>query len=587
MKQDWRIFAKTADFNSISKKYGIDPVTARVIRNRDIETDADYEYYLFGTLDSVHAPELMMDMELGVDIIMASIEAGERIRVVGDYDVDGVMSSYILYDGLRRAGADVSVDIPHRITDGYGINDRIINQAYNDGIHTIITCDNGIAAVNAINKAVELGMNVVITDHHEPQENLPEADAIIDPHQSGDSYPYSDICGATVAYKFIKLLFKEMEIESGREDYLEEVALATVCDVMPLLNENRIFVREGLRCMEKTQNKGLSALMNVTGMSDKTLSAYSLGFVLGPCINAAGRLQSAMDAFQLLICEDEEAAYEKAASLKELNESRKEMTEAGVRQAIELMDKGLSDKKSDEEGLDQVLVIYVPGLHESLAGIVAGRIKESYYRPAIVFTDSENDHTVLKGSGRSIEAYNMFEKINVHKDMLVKFGGHPLAAGLTIKKENLDQFRKVLNEEAGLTERDMLPRLMIDVPMPMYYVKMKLAEEIESLGPFGKGNESPLFAEKGMEILGYRIYGQNKNVMKLKLKGQRGSVHEVIYFRPDDFEKDLSNWFSEEEMEKMKKGIATGRKMDIAYEVGINDFNNSRTVQLVLKAYDV
>ena len=587
MKQDWRIFAKTADFNSISKKYGIDPVTARVIRNRDIETDADYEYYLFGTLDSVHAPELMMDMELGVDIIMASIEAGERIRVVGDYDVDGVMSSYILYDGLRRAGADVSVDIPHRITDGYGINDRIINQAYNDGIHTIITCDNGIAAVNAINKAVELGMNVVITDHHEPQENLPEADAIIDPHQSGDSYPYSDICGATVAYKFIKLLFKEMEIESGREDYLEEVALATVCDVMPLLNENRIFVREGLRCMEKTQNKGLSALMNVTGMSDKTLSAYSLGFVLGPCINAAGRLQSAMDAFQLLICEDEEAAYEKAASLKELNESRKEMTEAGVRQAIELMDKGLSDKKSDEEGLDQVLVIYVPGLHESLAGIVAGRIKESYYRPAIVFTDSENDHTVLKGSGRSIEAYNMFEKINVHKDMLVKFGGHPLAAGLTIKKENLDQFRKVLNEEAGLTERDMLPRLMIDVPMPMYYVKMKLAEEIESLGPFGKGNESPLFAEKGMEILGYRLYGQNKNVMKLKLKGQRGSVHEVIYFRPDDFEKDLSNWFSEEEMEKMKKGIATGRKMDIAYEVGINDFNNSRTVQLVLKAYDV
>ncbi len=587
MKQDWRIFAKTADFNSISKKYGIDPVTARVIRNRDIETDADYEYYLFGTLDSVHAPELMMDMELGVDIIMASIEAGERIRVVGDYDVDGVMSSYILYDGLRRAGADVSVDIPHRITDGYGINDRIINQAYNDGIHTIITCDNGIAAVNAINKAVELGMNVVITDHHEPQENLPEADAIIDPHQSGDSYPYSDICGATVAYKFIKLLFKEMEIESGREDYLEEVALATVCDVMPLLNENRIFVREGLRCMEKTQNKGLRALMNVTGMSDKTLSAYSLGFVLGPCINAAGRLQSAMDAFQLLICEDEEAAYEKAASLKELNESRKEMTEAGVRQAIELMDKGLSDKKSDEEGLDQVLVIYVPGLHESLAGIVAGRIKESYYRPAIVFTDSENDHTVLKGSGRSIEAYNMFEKINVHKDMLVKFGGHPLAAGLTIKKENLDQFRKVLNEEAGLTERDMLPRLMIDVPMPMYYVKMKLAEEIESLGPFGKGNESPLFAEKGMEILGYRIYGQNKNVMKLKLKGQRGSVHEVIYFRPDDFEKDLSNWFSEEEMEKMKKGIATGRKMDIAYEVGINDFNNSRTVQLVLKAYDV
>ena len=444
MHQDWRIFAKTADFKAISARFGIDPVVARVIRNRDVESEQDYERYLFGTLDSTYDPGLMMDMDLGVDIIMASIEDGESIRVVGDYDVDGVMSSFILYDGLKRAGADVSVDIPDRIEDGYGINVRIIEKAYEDGVQTIITCDNGIAAVTAINRAAELGMTVVITDHHEPQEELPEADAIIDPHQKGDTYPYPNICGATVAYKFISLLFKQMGIEQGRYDYIEMVALATVCDVMPLLDENRIFVREGLKCMKETTNTGLRALLKVTDLEGKNLTSFSFGFQLGPCINAAGRLGSAMDALSLLIEEDEKEADRKAAELKNLNDNRKAMTEEGIRKALEEIGRNKEKDGESEDGHkvsepvtpDDVIVGYVPGLHESLAGIVAGRLKEMFYRPTIIFTDSEKEPDILKGSGRSIEAYNMFEKINAHKDILVKFGGHPLAAGLSIRKRN-------------------------------------------------------------------------------------------------------------------------------------------------------
>ncbi|HBZ03975.1 MAG TPA: single-stranded-DNA-specific exonuclease RecJ [Lachnospiraceae bacterium] len=596
MHQDWRIYAKNADFKALSEKYGIDPVVARVIRNRDVVTESDFENYIYGTLESTYAPERMMDMELGVDIIMSSIEDGENIRVVGDYDVDGVMSSYILYDGLKRAGANVSVDIPHRILDGYGINERIIEKAYNDGIHTIITCDNGIAAVNAVAKAVELGLTVVVTDHHEPQEILPDADAIIDPHQSGDTYPYKDICGATVAYKFIKLLYETMGLEIGRDEYIEEVALATVCDVMPLLDENRTFVREGIRCLEKTENTGIKALLEATGLKGKKLSSYSLGFVIGPCINAAGRLGSALDALALLTEKDEKTAFDMAVKIKELNDSRKSMTEEGEKKAISILDNLIREKagldKSDiserdrDKWMDDVIIIYVSGLHESLAGIVAGRLKERFYRPTIVFTDTDKDEAVIKGSGRSIEAYNMFEKINAHKDMLVKFGGHPMAAGLTIKKDMLDEFRRVLNAESGLSEQDKVPRLMIDVPMPMSYVTMNLAEQLATLEPFGKGNEYPLFAEKDMEILGYQIYGQNKNVMRLKLRSVRGRISEVIYFRPDEFEKNINEWFTDEECDKMSRGIATGCKLAIAYEVGINEYNGARNVQLLMKAYE-
>ena len=586
MKQDWRIYAKKADFNALSKHFGIDPVVARVIRNRDVETDADFENYLFGSLASVHDPHTMMDMELGTDIVMTAIEDGENIRVVGDYDVDGVMSTFILYQGFRNAGANVSYDIPHRISDGYGINERIIDKAYEDGVSLIITCDNGIAAVSAINKAVSLGMTVVITDHHEVQDTIPEADAIIDPHQAGDGYGYSEICGAVVAYKFIQVLYESMGLELGSHEYLEMVALATVCDIMPLLDENRIYVREGLRKLEHTDNTGLKALIKETGLEGKALGSYHLGFVLGPCINAAGRLDSAKKAVELLLEDDEEKAAVMAAELKNLNESRKSMTEKGEQNALSQLSDQMSNLEGEEIPKDKVLVLYISELHESLAGIVAGRIKERYYRPVIVFTDSDNDKTVLKGSGRSIEAYNMFESINRHRDMLVKFGGHPLAAGMTIERNKLDEFRKILCDEADLSENDFIPKLMIDVPMPMSYASLKLAEELASLGPFGKGNESPLFAERSMEILGARIYGANKNVMRIKLRSTRGAVHEVIYFRPDEFVKNINRWFNESVCDKIMDGAITGARLDVAYEVSINEYNGTRSLQFTLKAYN-
>ena len=584
MKQEWRIFAKTADFNAISSRFGIDPVVARIIRNRDIVTDEEYESYLFGTLDSVHDPSLMMDMELGADIIAGSIEAGENIRIVGDYDVDGVMSTYILYDALKNAGANVSFDIPHRVNDGYGINTRIIEKAYEESVSTIITCDNGIAAVNAMKKARELGLNIVITDHHEIQEELPDADAIIDPHQAGDTYPYADICGALVAYKFIKVLYQTMDIPLESRKYLEMVALATVCDVMPLINENRIYVREGLRALEKTENIGLKALLKETNYQGKTIDTYHAGFIIGPCINAAGRLESADVALSLLLEEDEEKASEIAAHLKELNESRKSMTEQGTASAIQLIEK---ETGFDSEGMPKqdVLVVYVPDLHESLAGIVAGRLKEKYYRPTIVFTDTDKDDDIVKGSGRSIEAYNMFEQISACKDILLKFGGHPLAAGMSLKKSDLDEFRKRLNSSVSLSERDKTPKLMIDVPMPMSYATLKLAEQLADLGPFGKGNEPPLFAEKDMEILGARVMGQNKNVLKLKVRSSRGDIHEVTSFRPDDFIECINEWFTEQECDRIMKGVRTGCKLDIAYEVTINDYYG-RNVQFMLKAFD-
>lgn len=587
MKQDWRIFAKKADFNALAARFGIDPVLARIIRNRDVITENEYEQYLFGSLDSVHSPETMLDIDLGADIIASSIEAGESIRIVGDYDVDGVMSTYILYDALSRAGARVSYVIPHRVNDGYGINERIIQEAFDDGIDTILTCDNGIAAVTAIEKAVELGLTVVVTDHHEIQPVIPEADAIIDPHQEGDAYPYSDICGAVVAYKFIQVLYDRIGMGFGRYDYLEEVALATVCDVMPLLDENRIFVREGMKRLAVTEKIGLRALLKSLGLEGKKLTSYHLGFMLGPTINAAGKLGDATDALELLLCENESEAMQRAEAMKELNDSRKAMTEEGEKKALEIIESKLVEEDGDETPADSVLVVYIPGLHEGLAGIVAGRIRERYYRPSIIFTDTDKEPDVIKGSGRSIDAYNMFEKINEHKDLLLKFGGHPLAAGLSMKRENLEEFTRVLNEDSGLTRLDLIPKLMIDVPMPMSYASMKLAEQISSLEPFGKGNESPLFAEKDMEILGYTIFGQQKNAMRIKVKSSRGIVSEIMYFRPQQFENDIKKWFGDDICDKIKSGVYTGCKLDIAYEVGINEYNGERKIQLLLKFYQV
>ncbi len=583
MTKDWRIYALKADFNELARKFNIDPVVARILRNRGLQTDEEYENYLYGTLDSVHEPESMLDIELGADIIIDAISAGRSIRIVGDYDVDGVMSTYILYDAFKNLGADVSYDIPHRVRDGYGINERIVDDAYADGVELIVTCDNGIAAVDAVNKAVEYGMNVIITDHHEIPPVLPEADAIIDPHQPGDGYPFKEICGAVVAYKLVQVIYRQMDIELDRNKYLEALAAATVCDVMPLKDENRIFVREGFRKLENTDNLGFRELLKACSLEGKTIVGYNMGFMIGPCINAMGKLGDAKDALELFITEDPDFAEKRAKLLWETNQSRKGETDEGEEKAIAEI-----SKEADEDGRpkDSVLVVYVKGLREGLAGIVAGRIKEKYYRPTIVFTDTDGDETLLKGSGRSIEAYNMYEKINEHRDMCVKFGGHPMAAGLSIKREDLDNFREQLNADSGLSEQDMIPKLMIDVPMPLSYATLKLAEQLESLEPFGKGNEDPLFAEKNLEILGYN-YGRNSNkILFVKVRSANKGIYTMKTFRPKDFLENINKWFTPEECAKIEKGIYSGCKLDIAYTLSINDFRGSRNLEFFIKEYD-
>ena len=584
MRKDWRIHNLAADFNGLAGKLGVDPVVIRVMRNRGITEDEDYRSFLFGSLADTHAPELMLDMELGADIISSAIDGGESIRIVGDYDVDGVTSTYVLYDAIKKLGGNVSYDIPHRIRDGYGINERIVMDAYNDGVSLIVTCDNGIAAVEAINKAVEMGMTVVITDHHEIPPELPNADAIINPHQEGDGYPFKDICGCEVAYKLIQTLYKMREEALDPRAYLEIVALATNCDVMPLVDENRIYVKEGLKDLEHTSNIGLRALIDASELTGKKLTTYHLGFVLGPCLNAAGKLEDAKVALELLLTDDATFAEQRAVELKILNDERKLETEQGTEAAASSVK--LEEIEGDIQPVDKVVIEYLPGIHEGVAGVIAGRVRERYGRPTIIFTDTDGDLDILKGSGRSVEVYNMFEKIDEHRDLTVKFGGHPMAAGLSIKRDMLDEFRAKLNEDAGLTYRELVPKLMIDVPMPMHYASMKLAEELVTLEPFGKQNEKPLFAEADMEILGIRIFGNARKLLSLTVKDKQGRKFTVKSFEVDGFLEDIKRWFKPEECDKMMQGIETGCKIDIAYELSINEFRGERNLEFMMRAYN-
>ena len=587
MKTEWRMFNKPGDFFGLAQKFGVDPAIIRILRNKDITEEEDIEQFLSGTIEKneeTHRPELMLDMDLGVDIIASSIEAGENIRVVGDYDVDGVTSTYILYDGIKRAGGNVSYDIPHRIHDGYGINERIIMQAYEDSVDTIITCDNGISALDAINKAVALGMTVVVTDHHEIPPVLPDADAIINPHQEGDAYPYKEICGAMVAYKFIKHLYKRMDISDklGDKAYLDVLALATNCDVMPLVDENRIYLKEGIKVMENTSNLGLRTLLDQLGLSGKKITGYTLGFVIGPTINAAGKLGDAKDAVELLITEDPEFAVMRARDLAEENASRKRQTDEGLERAISELE--MVTTEDGEEPKDKVLLVYIPGIHEGVAGIIAGRIRDRYYRPVVVFTDTI-DPDVLKGSGRSIETYNMFEKIGEFRDMTLKFGGHPMAAGMSVKRDIFDEFRRKVNENSGLTDKDLTEVINIDIPMPLSYGTISLAEQIEALGPFGKGNKSPLFGQLNMEILGYEVKGERQNLLLVKLRDPDGQIFTVKNFRPQEFEKDINRWFTAEECDKMKRGVCSGCLINIIYKLDINDFRG-RNLEYKLEYYN-
>lgn len=569
--EKWVVSAKRGDFYAISQKFGVDPVIARLIRNRDQITDEEIEQYLYGTMEKLHSWKQMKGMEDALKMIEQKIREKKKIRIIGDYDIDGVCSTYILLTGLRKAGANADIDIPDRMKDGYGISRELIDRAREAKIDTIITCDNGISAIEQIAYAKRLGMTVIVTDHHEiPYEEqqdgtirtiLPDADVIVNPKQPGCPYPFKGICGAMVAYKLICGLFERAGFSShAHEELIEFAAIATVGDVMDLADENRILVKEGLRRITNTSNKGLKALILVNNLEGKPISAYHIGFVLGPCINASGRLSTAKRALELLMAEDEKKAAELAVDLKALNESRKEMTAKGVEEAVQMIETSHMDS-------DRVLVIYLPKCHESLAGIIAGRIRERYAKPVFVLTKGEEG---VKGSGRSIEAYHMFKELVKCKALLSKFGGHPMAAGLSLPEENVDAFRKLLNDNCALTEEEMAEKVRIDVPMPISYVNMPLIRQLNLLEPFGKGNTKPLFAQKNIKIIGCRVFGKNRNVVKMKLYDENGFEADGVWFGAGDA-------FVERIREK--------ERWSVAYYPSINAYNGRESIEIIVQNY--
>lgn len=575
--EKWFVSAKRADFQEIGRKFGIDAVTARLIRNRDVVGDEAVWEYLYGSRKDLYAPQLMKDCRKTAEILKEKIAEKKKIRVIGDYDIDGVNATCILYKGLIRCGAEADVEIPDRMKDGYGLNKNLIQYAYEEGIDTILTCDNGIAAVDEIAEAKRLGMTVLITDHHELQERIPAADAIVNPKQPECTYPYKSLCGAAVAYKLMICLYELCGIPVEETDaFIEFAAIATVGDVMDLTGENRILVKEGLKMINQTSNRGLKALIRANGLEDAQISSYHIGFVLGPCINASGRLDTAKRALELLLAEDDAVAEDLAYTLKELNDERKDMTQQGVAQAIELIEEGVLKE-------DKVLVVYLPDCHESLAGIIAGRIRERYHKPVFVLTDAADG---LKGSGRSIEAYNMFAEMSKCAELFTKFGGHPMAAGLSLPRENMEAFHKKINENSVLTEDDFIPKVTIDVPMPISYITERLVEELGLLEPFGKGNTKPLFAEKSLNILSARILGKNRNVIKLQVLGAAGTVMEAMYFGDvERFQEYLREKFGHTETEKLFQGRENAVTLSLAYYPGINEFRGNRTLQIVIQSY--
>lgn len=568
-REKWFVAAKKADFEAIGKRFDVDPVIARVIRNRDVEGEEAIRTYLYGTLDDLYDPALMKGIPEAVPILLEKVKSEVKIRVIGDYDIDGVMSTYILWEGFRRLGANVDTVIPHRIQDGYGLNDELIRAAYEDGVDTIVTCDNGIAAYDQIAYADSLGMTVIVTDHHEiPFEEgdgvrtyrIPPAAVVIDPKQQGCGYPFSGICGAVVAMKLMQALFEAAGLgsENALAAFLEMAAFATVGDVMELVDENRILVKYGLRAMMHSGNAGLRALIEVCEMGGKQLSAYHIGFILGPCLNATGRLDTAKRALALLQCETREEALPVAMDLKHLNESRKEMTQQGVERAQRLI---------EEQGLAQrkVLILYLPDCHESLAGIIAGRIRERYEKPVFVLTDSEEG---IKGSGRSIESYSMYEEMSRCKDLFIKYGGHKMAAGLSLPKENVAAFMERMEAGCMLTEEDCTAKVHIDVPMPFGYVNQKLIEQFSLLEPFGNGNRKPLFAQKNVTLLGSRVLGKSGRVGKYTVLDENGGRFELTYF--GDQEELLAYWQQK-------------RKVSVAYYPELNTFRGRTEIQFILQ----
>lgn len=585
----WYVAAKKADFQKISEQYGISPVIARIIRNRDVVEDEDIRKFLQGTVEDLYDPALLLGMEQLVHILMEKIRLGKSIRIIGDYDADGICSACILHKGLTEAGANADTAIPHRMKDGYGLNEHLVEDAWEAGIDTIITCDNGIAAAPQIALAKEKGMTVLVTDHHEiPYEEtetgrkwiLPPADAVVDPKQEGDTYPFKGICGAVVAYKVICQLYRELGLDQVQkrllEDLLELAAFATVCDVMELLDENRIIVKFGLERMRHTRNPGLRALMEVNGVDREKLSAYTIGFVMGPCLNATGRLDTAVRALELLEASDRAEAVQLAVQLKQLNDSRKEMTEQYVKQAVDAVESGVY-------GSDRVLVVYLPDCHESLAGIIAGRIREKYYKPVFVLTRGEEG---VKGSGRSIETYHMYEEMTRVKHLFIRYGGHRMAAGLSLEEENVEKFRRAVNENCTLTPEELEEKVHIDVPMPISYVSWPLMEQLEELEPFGNGNPKPLFAQKNVELLSARVLGKNGTAVRFTVLDDQGKRWEMMAFGdPGPMNEYMAEKFGRDAVNALYLSKASGIRLSVTYYPSVNTWQGNSKLQLVMRHY--
>ena len=592
----WMVAAKKADFDEIAAKYHISPVLARIMRNRDVVGDEEIEKYLYGDIKDLHDPLLLKDLKKAAEIIMEKIRGGKKIRIIGDYDVDGICAAYILLMGIQALGGTVDTVIPHRQKDGYGLNEHLIEAAGTDGIDTIITCDNGIAASPQIQLAKDMGMTVVVTDHHEvPFEEgtagdgdrgrvylLPEADAVVDPKQPECGYPFKQICGAVVAMKLVQVLLSMKEPEGGksRQEILDEMltfgALATVCDVMELRDENRILVKKGLALMRETRNPGLRALLMVNGIEEKELTPYHAGFIIGPCLNATGRLDTAKRALELFDAEEWKEAVTIAGDLKCLNDSRKQMTEDGVLEAVSVVE-------NTDIRRDRVLVIYLPDCHESLAGIIAGRIREKYGKPVFVLTRAEEG---VKGSGRSVEAYHMYDKMSECKELFTKYGGHKMAAGLSLPEENVEAFRVYLNAHSGLREEDLTEVVHIDVPMPMSYVTTTLISQFSLLEPFGNGNPKPVFAQKEVRVCRGQILGKNKNVGKYRVSDGSGHEFDMMYFGDlDGWHSFLAAHFGEEEVRRLYGGDGSAIVVSVIYYPDINVFRGREQLQMIMQDY--
>lgn len=587
--EKWFIKNKAADYKKIARDFRISEFLSKLLVNRDIIDYKLIDSFIFPNLDRLHNPNLMKDLLKGADIIKDKINNKRKIRIVGDYDVDGVISIYLLYTGIKKCGGNVDYVIPNRIDDGYGINNEIVLDAKKDGVDTIITCDNGIAAIEQIKLAKELGLTIIVTDHHDLPFVIDEngekkylsidADAVINPKQKDCNYPFKGLCGAAVVFKLIQKLYSIFGLPLESTYFLlEYTAIATVCDVVDLVDENRIIVKKGLELINKTKNIGLKALIKEAGIEDKEIGVYHLGFIIGPTINASGRLDSALKALELLLSKEPDNASLLAKELRELNEERKQMTKDGVEKIINTIE-------SSRIKEDKILVIYEPKVHESIAGIIAGRIKEKYNKPTIVLTQGKDG---VKGSGRSIERYNIFEGLLECKELLLKFGGHPMAAGLSLEERNIDKLRKKLNQKTSLTDDDLIARIYIDMQLPLEYISFKLVDELKLLEPFGKGNTKPIFGEKNLRISRGFVLGANRNVLKLILENENKKMIEGIFFGDIiTFEKEIDKTYGRNELEKIYRGIENNIKIDILYYPSVNEYNGNTSLQIVIQSYRI